>query len=394
MVIKVARGVAEEILGFPDQIKLQVQRADDPAAAAEALVNAAEEIEQLGSDFLSDDGEPLTPNSVGGVVVVPSGSFLTGINAPMVPESELARIPDIVARHLAAEGVKNAVIALPPDTGPLDDIENTPRAVILRLFVAPLTSPDPAPTPAWLLELASTWLLEHSSDELINVRASVVQFPLLRHDVAAYVDTFPRFGSPVLTGGSLASRAWGVHLDAASVAFAFGGPEATDAELVAMVGSFAELTRQVAPRLVQGFIDISRRFAPFSTTLHGTTWSIQGGASPELVVYVDDELCFDAFAYQVLGPGHVARLVAAAPEGRLPAPFRPLPAGRVELSVGEPADWLPASPQRDRVLAEARRLLAPCLPGLEEALQVRRARRAERLSAQAAASEDHEGNQS
>lgn len=144
MAIKVARGVVEEILRFPDQIKLQVQRADDPAAAAEALVNAAEEIEQLASDFLSDDGEPLTPNSVGGVVVVPSGPFLTGINAPMVPESELARIPDIVARHLAAAGVNNAVIALPPDTGPLDDIENTPRAVILRLFVAPLTSPDPA----------------------------------------------------------------------------------------------------------------------------------------------------------------------------------------------------------------------------------------------------------
>lgn len=388
--IKVARGLVEEILRFPDQIKLQVQRADDPAAAAEALVNAAEEIEQLGSDFLSDDGEPLTPNSVGGVVVVPSGPFLTGINAPMVPESELARIPDIVARHLAAAGVKNAVIALPPDTGPLDDIENTPRAVILRLFVAPLDISDPEPIPPWLLELASTWLLEHSADELINVRASVVQFPLLRHDVAAYVDTFPRCGSPVLMAGSLASRAWGVHLDAASVAFAFGGPEATDSELVAMVGSFAELARQVAPRVVQGFIDISRRFAPFSTTLHGTPWSVEGGAAPELVVYVDDELCFDAFAYQVLGPGHVARLFADAVGGTPPAPFRPLPAGRVELAVGQPAHWLPGSPQRDRVLAEARRLLAPCLLVKLDALQVRRARRA----AQAATSEEHRGSQS
>jgi hypothetical protein len=68
-----------------------------------------------------------------------------------------------------------------------------------------------------------------------------------------------------------------------------------------------------------------------------------------------DELCFEAFPYQILSPGHLARFE------RQPAGARPLAGGRIELSLGDPNEWLPESPLREEAVASARELLAPCL---------------------------------
>jgi len=379
MAIRVARGVVEQILKYPGAISLQVQGAEDSDAAAAALRSALEEIETLGSASFGPGGDALRPNSVGGVSVVPGGPFITSVNAPRVPGHELAKIPEIIARHLREAGVSTAVIALPPKSGPLDYLEHTPRAVMLRLYPPRFdNSLQYPPLPRAWVELAWRWLLEHSEDQVMNVLDGVVQFPLLAADVPDFLET-PRHA--VLMAGDLGSRVWGVHLNV-SLVFGFGGPEATDAELVGMVQSLEELARRLAPEVAQAFIDIADRFGPFGMAGHGTPWYGGGGESPIFVEYVCDQLCFEGFPYQVLGPGHLARLAAADPGGTLPSQFRPLEGGRAELAVGEPAAWLPASPGRPRVLAEARAHLAPCLLRRGESLSMIEERRG--ISGQAA----------
>jgi hypothetical protein len=94
-----------------------------------------------------------------------------------------------------------------------------------------------------------------------------------------------------------------------------------------------------------------------------------------------DEIVLDAFPYQVLGPGHLARL------GGVPAGARAVAAGRVELAVGEPASWL-IDPSVDtygrrdfsdlrrdpQVQHQARDLLGPCLVRRDDFWALYRAR--------------------
>lgn len=372
MTIRVAKGVVDHIVKYPGSISLQVQGAADPEAAAIGLRAALEEIETLGSTSFSEGGDALTPNSVGGVAIM-SGGPITSVNAPMVPEPELARIPAIVASHLRAAGVATAVIALPPTTGPLDLLEHTPRAVTLRLYPPRLADPLQAPPlpPGWV-EQATRWLLDHTEADVVHVRDFPVQFPLLVADVAAFVGT-PRHC--VLMAGDLNSRAWAVHL-CGSLVLGFGGPAATDAEMVAAAKSFAEIARGLAPEVAQAFVDIADRFGVFGNAAHGTPWYGSGGESPIFVEYLCDELCFEGFPYQVLGPGHLARLAGASVNGTLPPQFRPLDDGRAELAVSEPAAWLPGSPAQPGLLEQARSLLAPCLFRRHESSPIIEERRA------------------
>ena len=72
----------DHIVKYPGSISLQVQGAADPEAAAQALTGALAEIETLGQHSRGPGGEPLTPNSVGGVAMVPGGPFITSIKRP------------------------------------------------------------------------------------------------------------------------------------------------------------------------------------------------------------------------------------------------------------------------------------------------------------------------
>jgi hypothetical protein len=304
--------------------------------------------------------------------MVPDGPFITSINAPAVPAAELATIPDILVRHLSQAGVRKGVIALPPSEGPLDGLEQTPGATILRAY--PPRSMDPVeepPYPEGWVELACDWLLKHGGEGMVHVRRFVTQFPLLPADVLPFAQT----GWAILMVGDLASRAWAINLSP-SLVLGFGGPDATDAELVAMAEDFKTLARHLAPQAAQAFVDIAPRFGTFSTIRHGTDWYVEGGEAPHFVDQVCDEMCFEGFPYQVLGPGHVARVRAAA--GGLPPEVVPLDHGGAEVAIGDLALWVPGSPDRSVLRARARHVLAPCLKRRGETVLLAEQRRAAR----------------
>ena len=69
-----------------------------------------------------------------------------------------------------------------------------------------------------------------------------------------------------------------------------------------------------------------------------------------------DELLFDVFPWQILGPRHIGRL------GTTPRGAVGLPNGRYELGFGELGDWLPQTPTRQALRSLAEGQLAACLP--------------------------------
>ena len=373
MPITVAKGLVKRIVEYPGSISVQVRNADDPQAAAAALRKAVDDIKRLGLDRFSEGGDALTPNYVGGVVEIPSGPFITMVDAPSVPSDEVARIPDIVARHLAEAGVANAVIAPTVRSDALDTMDHTPRLVMLRLYPPHLRGPLETPVRPWhWVEEAWRWLAGAVGPGTVHVSTAGAVFPMPAPQVGPFLERYRERGSFLLVGGDLGSRAWAVNASI-NVAWGFGGPHAGDEEMVAMAESFTEVARRLAPEVAQAYVAMEDRMASVTGFRHGTDWYGLGGEDPISVESFSDQLCFEAFPYQVLSPGHLERLRANAAAGPL---LRPLEGGRAELAVGELGGWLPASPDRRRLRDEGRALLAPCLLRYgESSVMIQEARR-------------------
>lgn len=382
MTIKIARGVLGRIRREPERIVIQVRGAE-PEQGAAALERAAQEIANLDAGWESVPGltpaDRVTPADVSPVMPTAEGPFIT-VDGTDVPYELLRTIPDIVARHLTEAGVAEATVASPAAGGPITEFlygNRGPRpSVILRLY--------PPPPQRWRefsripdrwLEEACSWVTAGSGPDG-PVRAAVVStgFTLAPADALPFLVQARRAHTPMvrlMTGepGASVRMAGGYFLGfEPNLALAGGGPAATDAELVATAHALREVGRRLAPEIGYAFVDLEPVFrvgiAP------GTEWRLLGGEATESLEELCDEFVFDGFWWQVLGPGHLARL------GRVPPESRPLPGGRMELSVGEPDDWLldvpaewhkgpvtPLAPYRrdPSVQGEARHLLDGCL---------------------------------
>jgi len=139
------------------------------------------------------------------------------------------------------------------------------------------------------------------------------------------------------------------------------GPAAYRAA-IALADSLKQLAREVAPQTIHAHLHLDP--AGWVDPYDGPwSWYSMGGEDPWNVLDWCDEFVFDAFHYQVLGPGHLRRL------GGLPDGSRSLAGGRAEFEVGEPQQWLPLDQ------AAGRQLLAPCLITAREENELIRVRR-------------------
>ena len=145
-----------------------------------------------------------------------------------------------------------------------------------------------------------------------------------------------------------------------------------DDDLLSIFDSFKSMADRLAPSAGYALVGIEPTFDSFLVAGHPTDWSVFGGERVEQQLErICDEFVFDAFPYQVLGPGHVRRL------GGIPAGARKLGNGRVGLNIGDPRSWLidqsvfadrstaplgVSAARKDREVQEpGRELLAPCL---------------------------------
>lgn len=392
MGVVVARGSLTRLREQSDFFVVQVQQAGDVQAAARALEAARGDIAGL------EGGHELGgPKYVSAVLPADTGPFIA-VDAGWMPYARLRQIPELVVARLVEAGVDEAVVAVPEPGGPISNsvtgLAVVPNAVVLHLF----PPPPPPPTRGRRAELPQEWLAEAvrwlgaDADDGAPLWAGVVvtEFPLRASRALEFLVQCRRArASQVAVVAGDAHRPARLRLVAANfvslvprLSLAAGGPQASDAELCGAVDELAQVARKVAGELGYGCISIDPTFADMMFGSAGD-WGREGGGSAKTMPNLCDEYVFDAFCYQVLGPGHLKRL-----GGTLPG-AHPLEAGRVELWLGEPAGWLcdpdtepatlaaprPLPRRRDPGIQQRHRhLLAPCLLLRDEARALNRAR--------------------
>lgn len=407
MAVRVDRGIAGAIRDNPGGIVVQVRHASDLRRASEALRGARDEISALDGGWESapnlGPGDRNGPTYVSGVAETPAGPALY-VDGGFTPEDLLATIPDIVVRHLRVAGVGNAVVASADPRDSLYHLGELAAQVALVLFPPPPTYPEmvrgrrPRIEQRWL-DRACEWVIEGLDREETIWAESLVRFPVRVDDAATLFERLPCKGMVKVVCGDPSTRIRAVHANFISgqLAIGAGGPGATDEDLLATIRSLSDLARPFAAEVAYGYISVHPSFRMLQAVPYPTDWCWNGGAAPEQLWNLCDELVLDAFPFQILGPGHLARLQDAGVDlnhqTQLDQRVELLSDGRVGLTIGAPAAWLIDDPARvmatvapgdigrqrrnAQLQVAAQQVLRPCLLSRDEArsLERRRARR-------------------
>jgi hypothetical protein len=287
------------------------------------------------------------PAYVSDPVTLPSGQLLM-IDFASTPSRLCREAPGILARHLAEAGVRDAEIGLAPKigTGRLAAIRPyspLARALLLGTPGVPRPGAKTVPPPG-LIGLAEEWLHDQRqpSTELMAIIIST-EVPLTWETLRPVVDAALPAGLaiPVLavdTGSSRASVLLG-EFSGRGVALNIAGKKWG--------------IRQVADRM-RSQRDLIRTRAAGQGELAwaGVTASSQSMNLVMADLTAGDEYDLGPMWYQVLSEGQLRRLGGPPPDAV------ELPGGRVELTIGEPEQWVPGHPQHDAIRAHARRIFS------------------------------------
>lgn len=373
MAVTIARGLEEHLRGT---IVLLIRSDDPPSLVAAGVRAAAGDIATTGSilatgeDVIAGEvigrdgkrwrptdrgwegGERLAgaelPSYVADPVTIPGGQLLM-IDYSSTPPRLCRQTPGILLRHLETARVQNALIGLAPRLSDrryrvLESL--TPVAWAgLRASVAPHPRGGLAAVPdaQRLIDIATGWLHGQSRPGM-ELLALVVntEVPLTWDAVAPVVtDVLASGGYMALVTSDFRARAAvavlgdlalaGVSLRAAST------PPAVEQVAAAMRGQ-RDVIRAAATGVGWAGVTSHRNPLPSSRlTLPDLTIRDEFGAGP--------------MWYQVLSHAQPERLRA------LPPGAVELAAGRFELTIGEPEQWVPGHRDHDAVRARARHIL-------------------------------------
>lgn len=350
MAITVHPRLLEQLLEEESLLLLQVRSEEDPDLLARALTAAAGDIGAL------DEGEQAPVP-----IPTPEGPMLL-LDLADTPVEDLPAIPELVVLRLTEAGARTAEVRVPPERiHELEAVEGWAPAA--RCWLR-----GRGPTAA-LLDAGRAWLGERApADAPWFQWSSGAMFPVTARQAGPAADSLLRAGyeATLLVSDF---RAGGRALSV--LAPSFGGPAqaalgaaGAGIEAPAEMYRARELVRARAGELCWAGVGVE----PDARDLLGVTWNDRTGARRQDPRLVSDQLVPDGLWYQLLTAGHLARLGGAPPGAVELAP------GVVELTVGEAAQWLPGHPQRDRVRARSRELLAACLATPDElhALSARR----------------------
>lgn len=334
-------------------------RTRDVARGADVLRHVADAVRRTVRDGV-------LPPRISPVASLPAGPIVRLDDLPTDPLTR-RRIADIVDDLVVTAGFERGAAVLCEVDG-LADLDESPRAVVLRLFPSPRGSTGALP--AHWIDLAGEWVFgDQDPETLVRLRVLGVEAEVMAKEAAGILHGCARARAwcDVVTGDvtsrlRTASISFGI---APHVAVAAGGPRCDDAGLLARYDLLAEVARDYAEppsrgrrdeRVTYACIDFEDTFGDLGTGLSNVPWADEQGAPPNRVVgRLADHRVPEVFPFQVLGPRHVDALGDA---GRS---LQPIGDDRWELSLGDPADWLPATTLRDELRREGWQLLAPLL---------------------------------
>ena len=339
-------------------------RTRDVARGVDVLRQVADAVRRTVRDGL-------LPPRVSPVAPLPDGPIVRLDDLPTDPLTR-RRIADIVNDLVADAGFERGAAVLCEVDG-LADLDECPRAVVLRLFPSPNGSAGLVPA-SWI-DLAGEWVFgDQDPETMVRLRVLGVEAQVMAKEAAGILHGCARARAwcDVVTG-EVASRVRTASISfgiAPHVAVAAGGPRCDDAGLLARYDLLAEVARDhAAPsrrgrrddRVAYACIDFEDTFEDLGTGLSNAAWADEQGAPPNRVVgRLADRRVPEVFPFQVLGPRHVESLRDTGRSLQL------IGDDRWELSLGDPVDWLPATSLREELRREGWQLLAPLLVAADE----------------------------
>ena len=361
MPITVADQVAAELV--PEATVLLAVRSTQPVH--QAVRAAAAQIAALDGGPLSAPG--LGPGDRNGLkyvsapVPVPGGALLL-VDVGSAPAALLDAIPGLLVRELQTGGVDEASIEIPAR---IDDRYGTAQELgpAVRAWLRGPTDLH-AVAGRWFAEVAGPWLRERGDP--VGVIISM-EAPLSWESFPGVADAVVEAGQAmaVVTGDLTTAVASGAVAQRYQVVPEASLTEArtdwTASDVADSMRAQREALRAAAGRLMWAGIGVTAN----ARDMLMPQWVAEERPAVELL---GDIAVPDATWCQILSSGHIDRL-GGPPPGAVT-----LPGGRLELTVGEPHQWMPGHPEREAVLASARRLLGPCLLEPEEAFALSRER--------------------
>jgi hypothetical protein len=348
--IRVAPRAADLAADLAGHFLVLVRRPDDADAALRGLDAARRQLLQQDG---SGNEHAVTP-----VVLSPEGP-LVRVSDLDVDEHALHELPALVAAALGKAGVAEGRVEVLEPRGPLDQLDHTAGAAVLRVFPTPGGADGVVP-PQWL-DLAAEFVLgDAKPGELVDIRLLGAPFSVAASDAAATLHAANASRTWCdLVLGDLRRRLRSASITygrAPHLALAAGGPQCDVPALLARFDLLCELARDLRVGVAYACVDFEPTFGAVGAGLSTAGWRAHGGASPNAVAAeIGDVAVPDAFPYQVLGPGHLARRNGRGPVGS------PLDDDRAELALGDPLDWLPSYDTRDAAREQGWKALAGLL---------------------------------
>ncbi|MBK0866943.1 MAG: hypothetical protein IJH84_25565 [Saccharopolyspora sp.] len=338
MTIDIRRGTAQLLRGDPT-VTLLVRTSTGPEVTR-ALRAACADLRELGT---SGGDEPEGPKYVSEPMRSPIGSLIMVDFGEDLPLSERERTPDLLAHRLDEHGVTDAEIGPAPAIGDrytaLDAFSPIARGW-LRGRAGP-DSPRVADRPgAEVVDLALRWLpSDQDEHQLLGVFGSA-EVELARQDLAAAVEAKLRTdGGMTLLSTDFSTGGFAVGMGDFFRHGATIGAAGPAVDVPEALRAQRELIRAGSGALAWGCAGIAERDRLFP---YAHPHQASAKVRPTRPLW-----------YQLLSEELLAAL-GGPPEGS-----RMLPDGRVELTIGEPEQWLPGHPDGAAMLRRARELLSP-----------------------------------
>lgn len=372
MSIRLRRGLVSHIRKYRDGFALQVRcggaRAD---LATEALEVVRRDLQA------TPEGEG--PKFVSEVIASRDGPLLL-IDASHVSNSSLDRIVQVMTERLEEVGLDDVVLGAPDEDPRFHKADGGP-VVLLHLFTprqGPFSPPERYPL-EWI-EQASEWALEGSTETDEIWMTSALAVPIDAQAVRPILqrESERPGGAAVFVGRPWEKvRAVGLAPNDGMLTLAAGGTLIQEPTLLQVAEELKEYARSLVPGLAYVAVQIRNDF--------GDVWGMrllerrrdeEPGASFERIGRICDEVVFDVYPWQLLGPKHVGRLTGGGGAGHPSSQaFKPLRNGFVELEV-EPLSTGLSDPEQLATMRErGRAQLANCLVNRDQVLAIERQHR-------------------
>jgi hypothetical protein len=340
------KGLVHELAEW-GTIYILVRSPAEPDRLFNALSAAAADIGDIG--YWADEPDPGDPDSgfweaaeVTGPIPVPGGGILQ-IHAGNTPP-KIGEIPRLLAQSLELAGITDATIGPAPVKGSRYEILRSLGPAVRTILCGPPAAPSgQRGVPPPLTDAAVDWLRGES-------RAGWELQALL---IAAEVPVTWETLRPVIDGGLAAVPSVSV------LATDF----AAEAAAITVGECLGQAVAMTAARAGQSTAEIASRMRRMRETLRAQAprpelWLASVTVQPDSrdlyrsVLTNWGEDFFHLAWYQILSPERLRRT------GGPPPGAAELPGGRVELTVGEPEQWLPGHPDHDAIRQRAAQLLA------------------------------------